>query len=152
MVISQNDAHVLQMKQLKSHVRHGDLGIMSISHIHVPFLPSALISLIVSLTLPSWSPVLGPRACSKVVGNSTQWIRHHSRSKICFMLNVFHGFSTLSNFAVIRVLHYFASTRGNIDSLCKLKYCEMPTYPLDKVIRPSNNRALVLSSLGAALI
>ena len=45
------------MKQLKSHVRHDDPEIMSISHIHVLFLSSA-ISLIVSLTLPSWFPVL----------------------------------------------------------------------------------------------
>ena len=45
------------MKQLKSHVRHEDPEIMSISHIHVLLLSSA-ISLIVSLTLPSWFPVL----------------------------------------------------------------------------------------------
>ena len=45
------------MKHLKSHVRHDDPEIMSISHIHVLLLSSA-ISLIVSLTLPSWSPVL----------------------------------------------------------------------------------------------
>ena len=45
------------MKQLKSHVRHEDPEIMSISHIHVLLLSPA-ISLIVSLTLPSWSPVL----------------------------------------------------------------------------------------------
>ena len=59
MVISQNDAHVLTTtyKQLKSHVRHEDPEIMSISHIHVLVLSSA-ISLIVSLVLPSWSPVL----------------------------------------------------------------------------------------------
>ena len=45
------------MKQLKSHVRHDDPEIMSISHIHVLLLSSA-ISLIVSLTLPSRFPVL----------------------------------------------------------------------------------------------
>ena len=45
------------MKQLKSHVRHDDPEIMSISHIHVLLLSSG-ISLIVSLTLPSWFPVL----------------------------------------------------------------------------------------------
>ena len=44
------------MKQLKSHVRHDDPEIMSISHIHVLILSTA-ISLIVSLTFPSWSPV-----------------------------------------------------------------------------------------------
>ena len=47
------------MKQLKSHVRHDDPEIMPISHIHVLLLFSA-ISFIVSLTLPSWSPVLVP--------------------------------------------------------------------------------------------
>ena len=47
----------LKMKQLKSHVRQDDPEIMSISHVHVLLLSSA-ISLIVSLTLPSWSPVL----------------------------------------------------------------------------------------------
>ena len=47
----------LKMKQLKPHVGHEDPEIMSISHIHVLLLSSA-ISLIVSLTLPSWSPVL----------------------------------------------------------------------------------------------
>ena len=61
MAISQNDTHVtdnnLNMKQLKSHVRHDDPEIMSISHIHVPLLSSA-ISLIVSLMLPRWSLVL----------------------------------------------------------------------------------------------
>ena len=62
MVISQKYAHVLTItkkmrKQSKSHVRHDDPEIMSISHIHVLLLSSA-ISLIVSLTLPSWSPVL----------------------------------------------------------------------------------------------
>ena len=46
-----------KMKQLKSHVRHDDPEIMSISHIHVLLLASA-ISVIVSLTLPSWFPVL----------------------------------------------------------------------------------------------
>ena len=49
-VISQNDAHVLtttlEMKQLKSHVRHDGPEIMPISHIHVLLLSSA-ISLIV---------------------------------------------------------------------------------------------------------
>ena len=45
------------MKQLKSHVRHDDPEIMSISHVHVLLL-SCAISLIISLTLPSWSPVL----------------------------------------------------------------------------------------------
>ena len=45
------------MKHLKSHVRHDDPEIMSISHIHVLLLSSA-ISLIVSLTLPSRFPVL----------------------------------------------------------------------------------------------
>ena len=45
------------MKQLKSHVMHEDPDIMSISHIHVLLLSSA-ISLIVSLPLPSWSPVV----------------------------------------------------------------------------------------------
>ena len=59
MVISQNDARVLTTtyKQLKSHVRHEDPEIMSISHIHALLL-SSVISLIVLLTLPSWSPVL----------------------------------------------------------------------------------------------
>ena len=47
----------LRMKQLKSHVRHDDPEIMSISHVHVLLLSSS-ISLIVSQTLPSWSPVL----------------------------------------------------------------------------------------------
>ena len=46
-----------KMKQLKSHVRHADPVVMSISHIHVLRLSSP-ISVIVSLTLPSWSPVL----------------------------------------------------------------------------------------------
>ena len=41
------------MKQLKSHVRHDDPEIMSISHVHVLHLSSAN-SLIVSLTFPSW--------------------------------------------------------------------------------------------------
>ena len=45
------------MNQLKSHLRHDDSEIMSISHIHVLLLCSA-ISSIVSLTLPSWFPVL----------------------------------------------------------------------------------------------
>ena len=48
------------MKQLKSHVRHEDPEIMSISHIHVLLLSSA-ISLIVSLTLPSSSLTSQPR-------------------------------------------------------------------------------------------
>ena len=62
MVIIQNDTHVLTTsgKQLKSHVRHEDPEIMSIAHIHVLLLSPA-ISLIVSLTLPSWSPVLVPK-------------------------------------------------------------------------------------------
>ena len=47
----------LKLKHLKSQVRHDDPEIMSISHIHVLLLSSAII-LIVSLTLPSWSPVL----------------------------------------------------------------------------------------------
>ena len=46
-----------KMKQSKSHLRRDDPEIMSISHIHVLLLSSS-ISLIVSLTLPSWSPVL----------------------------------------------------------------------------------------------
>ena len=47
----------LKAKHLKSHVRHDGPELMSISHIHVLLLSSA-ISLIVLLTLPSWSPVL----------------------------------------------------------------------------------------------
>ena len=42
------------MKYFKLHVRHADPGIMSISHIHVLLLSSAIIS----PALPSWSPVL----------------------------------------------------------------------------------------------
>ena len=45
------------MKQLKLHVRHEDPEIMSIAHIHVLLLSSA-ISFIVSPALPSSSPVL----------------------------------------------------------------------------------------------
>ena len=48
--------HSWQWK-VKSHVRHDDPEIMSISHIHVLLLPSA-IRFIVSPALPSWSPVL----------------------------------------------------------------------------------------------
>ena len=45
------------MKQLKSHVRHDNPEIMSISHIHVLLLSSA-ISIIVSPTLSSWFSIL----------------------------------------------------------------------------------------------
>ena len=53
-------ANNLKMKQLKSHVRHDDPEIMSISHIHVLLLFCAIS--FVSLTLPSrspWSPYRG---------------------------------------------------------------------------------------------
>ena len=46
-----------------------------------------------------------------------RWIRHHSRSKICFMLN---GFRTLPNFAVVRV-SIFACTRGNIEIFVQIE-------------------------------
>ena len=60
----------LKVKHLKSHVRHDDPEIMSISHIHVLLLSSA-ISLIVSLTLPSWSPVLVLNLTSLILRRAT---------------------------------------------------------------------------------
>ena len=66
------------MKHLKSHVRHDDPEIMSISHIHVLLLSSA-ISLIVSLTLPSWSPVLVLKLPVPLVFHCEQVTRHYNR-------------------------------------------------------------------------
>ena len=68
----------LKVKHLKLHVRHDDPEIMSISHIHVLLLSSA-ISLIVSLTLPSGSPVLVLKARSNC--KWAQW--SVSRSFLC---------------------------------------------------------------------
>ena len=69
-----------------------------------------------------------------------RWISHHSRSKIHFMLNVFHGFCTLPNFAVVRV-SIFACTRGNIEIFVQIQTVRWWLI-LDEVIRPLNYRAL----------
>ena len=52
--------------------------------------------------------------------NFIRWIRHYSGSKINFTLNVFQGFHTLPNLAVVRVC-IFACTRGNTEIFARIE-------------------------------
>ena len=63
-------------------------------------------------------PVQGPVV--QRPDNFIRWIRHYSGSKIYFTLNIFQGFRTLPNLAVVRMC-IFAYTLGNTEIFAQIE-------------------------------